>query len=127
MKKAFVLAGVIALTVTPTTSFGDHLVPQKSEIKQGGNLQHTDLSGANLFRHNLAGANLTGANLSDANLSVANLNGANLTDVNLTGANLFYSDLRSANLTGIIATNLRDCPVFLPPSWVCKNKSLIKR
>ena len=48
MKKALAIVGVLALSSTPPASFADHLEPKESEIRQGGNLLHTNLSGANL-------------------------------------------------------------------------------
>ena len=112
MKKAYAIAGILALTITPTTSFAGHLEPKISAIRPSGNLAHTNLSGANLGDAHLSSANLSGANLSDANLSDANLN------------NTF---LIRANLSGITATNLRGCPSSLPSGWVCENNSLIQR
>ena len=90
MKKALEIAGILALSITPTASFPHHLKPKESEIRPGGNLAHTNLSFTDLF----------GANLSDARL-----NGADLSD---------------ANLSGITATNLRGCPFRLPNGWVCE-------
>ena len=116
MKKALAIAGILALSITPTASFADHLSPNQSEIRPGGNLAHTNLS-----RFRLSGANLSGANLSGA-------------------------DLMLADLSGITATNLRGCPWRLPDGtqtginsvgtiqvgkhqegWVCENNSLIQR
>ena len=113
MKKALAIAGILALSITPTASFADHLEPKNSEIRPGGNLAHT---------------NLRGRNLSNANLTGANLDRAFVDNANLSGANLMGTDLSSADLTGITATNLRDCPLsFLPSGWVCENNSLIQR
>ena len=127
MKKALAIAGILALSITPTASFADHLEPNKSEIRPGGNLSHTNLrdanlSNASLFRADLNSANLSGANLSGVDLSHANLNSANLSGANLSGANL-----GGAALWGINATNLRSCPSVLPSGWVCENNSLIQR
>ena len=77
MKKALAIAGILALSITPTASFADHLEPKESEMRPGGNLAHT-----NLFR-----ASLSGADLSDANLSFINLRSADLSGANLSGAN----------------------------------------
>ena len=60
MKKVLAIAGVLALAVTPAASFADHLLPNESEIRQGGNLAHTNLSRRNLINANLSGANLSG-------------------------------------------------------------------
>ena len=59
MKKKLAMAGLLALSITPTVSFTDHLEPKESEIKAGGELPHT-----NFFNANLSGVNLSGANLS---------------------------------------------------------------
>ena len=111
MKKALAIAGVLALTITPTVSFADHLEPKESEIRPGGNLAHT-----NLFR-----ASLSGADLSDANLSSINLRSADLSGANLSGAELSGADLRD-----ITASNISGCPISLPSGWVCENNSLIQ-
>ena len=71
LKKALAIAGILALSITPTASFADHLEPKESEIRRGGNLSHT----------NLSGANLRDANLRDANLSRADLSGIIATDL----------------------------------------------
>ena len=94
MKKALAIAGILALSITPTASFPHHLKLKESEIRPGGNLAHTNLSFTDLF----------GANLSDARL-----NGADLSD---------------ANLSGITATNLRGCPFRLPNGWVCEKNTI---
>ena len=99
LKKALAIAGILALSITPTASFA------------------CDLSGVEL---NLSGANLTGANLGGANLS-----GAELRDATLNGANLSSADLSNASLSGVTATNLRGCPASLPFGWVCQGDSLI--
>ena len=68
MKKALAIAGVLALTITPTVSFADHLEPKESEIRPGGNLAHT-----NLFRASLSGADLrdiTASNISGCPISL---------------------------------------------------------
>ena len=111
MKKALAIAGILALSITPTASFADHLEPKESEIRPGGNLAHT----------NLSGRNLSGADLSGADLTFTNLKGANLSGANLSGSSLF------TKLDGVKANNLIGCPEFLPFVWVCENNSLIKR
>tara|TARA_B100001093_G_scaffold286680_1_gene273861 strand:+ start:215 stop:568 length:354 start_codon:yes stop_codon:yes gene_type:complete len=116
MKKALAVAGILALSITPTASFADHLEPKESEIRAGGDLAHT-----NLFRSDLHSANLSGAGLIDADLG-----GANHSRAILTGANLSFARLSDANLRGITATNLRGCPSSLPTGWVCENNSLIQ-
>ena len=127
MKKALAIAGILALSITPTASLADHLEPKESEIRPGGDLAHTNLS-----RFRLSGANLSGANLSNANLSNAVLSGADLKSSNLSGANLrfaelYFTNLSGANLSGITATNLQGCPWRLPSGWVCENRTLIQR
>ena len=107
MKKALSIAGVLAITITPTASFADHLEPKESEIRPGGNLNHTNLSGSDLSRSDLSKAKLMNTNLMNAKLSRA--------------------DLSKANLSGITANNLRVCPRSLPSGWVCENNSLIQR
>ena len=102
MKKALAIVGILALSITPTASFADHLEPKESELRPGGNLAHTNLS-----RFWLRGANLSSADLSSANLSGA--------------------DLTGANLSGVTATNLLGCPRSLPNGWVCENLTLIRR
>ena len=61
MKKALAIAGTLPLTITPTESFADHLEPKQSEIRPGGNLSHTDLSGRRLSGARMDGADLYGA------------------------------------------------------------------
>ena len=122
MKKALAIAGILALSITPTASLADHLEPKESEIRPGGDLAHTNLSGANLSGANLSNANLSNANLSNANLRDADLRGANLGGARLSGAGLLRADL-----SGITATNLRGCPSSLPSGWVCENNALIQR
>ena len=102
MKKALAIAGILALSISPTASFADHLEPKESEIRAGGNLSHT-------------------------NLRDANLRSAILTVADLSGADLSGADLSRANLSGVTATNLRACPSSLPSGWVCENNSLIQR
>lgn len=68
----------------------------------GADLGSANLSGTELFLANLSGADLSGANLKRTNLTKANLSGANLTGANLSGANLSQSKLINANLTGAI-------------------------
>ena len=64
MKKALAIVGILALSITPTASFADHLEPKESEIRAGGNLSHTNLRGRNLSNASLFRAALWGANLS---------------------------------------------------------------
>ena len=127
MKESFAIAAVIILTVTPTTSFADHLEPKDSEIRPSGDLAHTNLNGTNLSGANLSGANLKRAVLKDAELTGADLNSAFLGGANLKRAVLKDADLRGANLNSFTATNLRGCPTSLPNGWVCENRSLIRR
>ena len=105
---AFLAAASIGLgvaTLNQPASFAGHLQPIKSELRPGGSLSHTNLSGTYLNRFNLSGAklfeaNLSGAILRRANLSGANLMGANLTRSDLSGANLSEAKLRRATLAG---------------------------
>ena len=122
MKRLFAFAGALALAVTPVASFADHLEPKESEIRMGGNLSHTNLSGS----HELNYANLTGANLRDANLSKANLSSTKLRGADLSDANLRGANLRDAKLRGVTATDLRGCPWRLPSGWRCFDYSLIQ-
>ena len=48
LKKALAIAGILALSITPTASFAFHLEPKESELRPVGNLAHTDLSHADL-------------------------------------------------------------------------------
>ena len=73
MKKALAIAGILALSITPTASFADHLEPKESEIRAGGNLSHTNLRGRNLSNASLFRAALWGANLSG--ITATNLRG----------------------------------------------------
>lgn len=140
MKKTLAIAGILALSITPTPSFTYNGEPKWTEMKPGGNLHYanlrdTDLRGVNLrdarmSRTNLSNANLTGTNFSNAILSRANFigvdfNGANLSGAKLRGADLSYSNLHMADLTGadlsnIKATHLRGCPSSLPSGWFCE-------
>ena len=97
MKEVLALAGLMALSITPTASFADHLEPRNHDMKPGGNLSHTNLRNKTLNKRDLSRANLSRA------------------------------DLSKANLSGITANNLRVCPRSLPSGWVCENNSLIQR
>ena len=132
MKKALAIAGILALSITPTASFASHLAPKDSEIRPAGDLYHTNLKGRNLSGANRSNADLTNANLSHANLRGANLSNADLRGAFMRGANLTNADLKNAwlngaILSGVTATNLRGCPSSLPRGWVCENNSLIQR
>ena len=127
MKKILAIAGILALSITPTASFADHLEPNESEIRPGGNLAHTNLSGANLSNTNLSNANLNRADLNRADMNHADLSNANLSRADLKGADLSEANLNKAFLRGINATNLNGCPSSLPSGWVCENSSLIQR
>ena len=59
-----------------------------------------DLDHADLSQANLSGADLSQANLGSADLSQANLSGASLYQADLRGANLEGADLRGAILEG---------------------------
>ena len=126
MKKALAIAGILALSITPTASFSDHIEPSNNEIRHGGSLFHTNLRGRNLNGTNLSNANLSGADLSDANVSFSSLSSANLSGADLSGANLSGADLSGAELRDITATNISGCPISLPRGWVCQNNSLIQ-
>ena len=112
MKKVLAIAGILALTITPNASFGDHLELKESEIRPLGNLAHTNLSGSDLI-----GANLSEVDLNGADLTFSDLSRADLRDASLSGATIY----------GITANNLRACPLSLPNGWVCENNSLIPR
>ena len=104
MKKALAIAGILALSITPTASFASHRNPLWSRFRPGGDLSHTNLSGLNL-RHRaqnsgLSGINLSNAGLNGANLNDTNLNGANLSNATMIGTQLSNADLRNANLSG---------------------------
>ena len=83
MKKALAIAGILALSITPTASFADHLEPKESEIRFRGNLAHTNLRGRNLSRAFLSNADLFRANLRGARLFDANLSGADLSNASI--------------------------------------------
>ena len=137
MKKRLALAAAFAFSVIPFTSFAEHLEPDESEIKKGGELVITKLEDYDLFSNNFSddiliattvngydiepGANLSGADLINANLIKASLNLARLNGANLSGA-----DLRGSDLTDVIAQNLTSCPPALPAGWVCEDNSLIE-
>ena len=106
MKKALAVAGILALSITPTASFADHMTPLETEIKPGGNLAHTDLSDANLRDANLRGANLRDASLRNADLSGADLTNANLRDTDMRFANLKKADLKDAHLNNADLRNI---------------------
>ena len=72
MKKAFLINGFLALNLTHTLSFADHLKLKESEMKPLGNLAHTNLSNFGC-RLGLNGSDLRGANFQNANLSGADL------------------------------------------------------
>ena len=136
MKKIFAIAGLLALSITPTASFADHLEPKESEIRPGGDLAHTNLKGRDLSGANLKGADLDDASLRVANLKDADLKGAYLQNADLSGANLRGADLhnaglfmvnlkgadlKGANLNGSRIYNLVHCPSRLPNGWFCEN------
>ena len=110
MRKALVIAGILALSIKPTASLADHLEPEESEMRSGGILFHTnlrgrnlsgaDLSDTNLNATDLSGTDLSGANLSKARLKISNLSGADLSNANLSRANTYAADLSGANLSG---------------------------
>ena len=52
MKKRLALAAAFAFSIIPFTSFADHLEPDESEIKNGGELVSTKLEGYDLFSNN---------------------------------------------------------------------------
>ena len=91
MKKALAIAGILALSITPTASFAYHLEPKESEIGDNGNLEHTNLRGQSLSGADLTDANLTDADLSDADLSDADLSGADLSGADLEQINWWYT------------------------------------
>ena len=54
MKKRLALAAAFAFSIIPFTSFADHLEPDESEIKNGGELVGTKLEDYDLFSNNLS-------------------------------------------------------------------------
>ncbi|MCB0296933.1 MAG: pentapeptide repeat-containing protein [Calditrichaeota bacterium] len=68
----------------------------------GADLGAANLSGTELFLANLSGADLSNANLKRTNLTKADLSEANLSGANLSGANLSQSKLINANLSDAI-------------------------
>ena len=132
MKKRLALAAAFAFSIIPFTSFADHLEPDESEIKKGGELVRTKLEEYDLFSNNLSDDILIaqygeefdiepGADLSGENLSNINLSNADLSETTLLNA-----DMSGADLTGIVANNLDSCPSSLPVGWVCGDNSLIE-
>ena len=122
MKKALAIAGILALSITPTASFADHLEPKESEIRSQAYLEHVNLRGRNLSGRRLLRSIFLSVNLSGANLSGTGMDGSYIEDTDLSRANL-----SGANLSGITATNLQGCPRSLPSGWVCENNALIQR
>ena len=120
MKKALAIAGILALSITPTASFSDHWLPLEKEIRPGGNLFHTYLRGRDLSGIDLSGADLRGTDLFGANLNGTNLSGADLWNVSLTGI-----DLSGAILSGVKASVIRGCPLALPSGWICRKNGKI--
>ena len=139
MQKRLALAAAFAFSIIPFTSFADHLEPDESEIKKGGELVGTKLEDYDLFSNNFSddilianvkrcGYNIAAeANLSNADLSNCDLGGWNLSGADLSGPDLSGTDLSGAILSGITANNLRVCPISLPSGWVFENKSLAQR
>ena len=115
MQKRLALAAAFAFSIIPFTSFADHLEPDESEIKKGGELVRTKLEDYDLFSNKLSddiliartvngyviepGADLSGADLSSAILTDANLSSAILTDADLSGASLRDTNLNGADLS----------------------------
>jgi protocatechuate 3,4-dioxygenase beta subunit len=76
----------------------------------GGNLSHTNYSGADLSGQNISGANLSVATFNNVDFQSANLsqiNGSNssFTNDNFTSANVHGANLSNATLTGSNFTN----------------------
>jgi len=129
MKKALAIAGILALTITPTASFAGHKNCDERKIRPMSDLDHCNLENANLDNARLSEAKLSNTNLRGANLKNADLRGANLKNANLLRANLKNANLRNAKLTGgINYSRLKSCPKpsTLPEGWVCENNSLIQ-
>tara|TARA_Y100001978_G_C23364545_1_gene278084 strand:- start:12 stop:425 length:414 start_codon:yes stop_codon:yes gene_type:complete len=120
MKKALAIAGILALSITPTASFSDHWLPLEKEIRPGGNLFHTYLRG-----RDLSGVDLSGANLGNSDLFGANLNGTNLSGADLWNVSLLGLDLSTANPSGVKASVIRGCPLALPSGWICRKNGKI--
>ena len=83
MKKRLALAAAFAFSIIPFTSFADHLEPDESEIKKGGELVRTKLEGYDLFSNKL----------SDDILIATNVNGYDIEP----GADLSGADLRGVD------------------------------
>ena len=123
MKKRLALAAAFAFSIIPFTSFADHLEPDESELKKGGELISYKLEGYDLFSRNLSDDILIALTVNGYVIKP----GADLSNADLRGADLRGADLSGANLSGITATNLQGCPRSLPSGWVCENNSLIQR
>ena len=121
MQKRLALATAFAFSIIPFTSFADHLEPDESEIKNGGELVSTNLERYDLFSNNLSddiliattvtgydinpGADLRGADLSNADLKSAFLIAADLRDADLSNADLKDAVLSDADLRGADLSN----------------------
>mgnify|MGYP003317191596 CR=1 FL=1 len=131
MKKRLALAAAFAFSIIPFTSFADHLEPDESEIKKGGEFISTKLEDYDLFSNNLsddiliAFEGIEGCGYSMNGYCIKP--GADLSDADLSGANLSGANLRGTDLRDITASNLRGCPSSLPSGWFCENNSLIQR
>ena len=102
MKKRLALAAAFAFSVIPFTSFADHLEPDESEIKKGGELVSTKLEGYDLFSNNF----------SDDILIALTVNGYDIEP----GALLISADLSGADLRGA-------CLLYTSPSPRDKHRS----
>ena len=137
MKKILTIVGSIALTITPTSSFADHLQPVYSQIRSGGFLSHMDFSGDDLSDLDLSGARLNQSNLSGTTLTNTNFQGAILNRADFSNARMNNTVFNGANLSGAIlsgtnpllfeAKDLRGCPTSLPIGWACENRQIIPR
>ena len=47
--KTLVIAGALALVITPSASYSDHLEPKESEIRLGSDLSNINLSGVTVI------------------------------------------------------------------------------
>jgi len=122
MQKRLALAAAFAFSIIPFTSFADHLEPDESEIKNGGELVGTKLEDYDLFSNNFSDDILIAQYGEEFDIEPgADLSGENLSNINLSNA-----DLSNANLTDVIAENLFGCPSLLPEGLLCEDNSLIE-
>ena len=123
MKKALAIAGILALSITPTVSFADHLEPNESEIRSQTYLEHVNLRGRNLSGRSLFGSFFLSVNLSGANLSGAEMGMSQIEDTDLSRANLSGGFLGNCAFIGVNFTGTdrvmpsRMVPTLGMPTW----------